>query len=127
MLPVSVATDSVTTLRIKNHDALAQCCRGFANYQHIDTLIGAYNIAEALCHLDVGPEYLDEIKAANAAVKAMASRARMVFTGPELNAVKLGMEVHEAQLDDSRTTIAVMEEAISIVKKVISKKKAQPA
>ena len=125
MLPVSVATDPIITVRIKNHDALGQCCKGFANFQYVDTLVAAFNMSEALIGLGIGAEYADEIRAAQDAIYAMVRRPRMLFTGPEINAVNLAMDIHDAQLDDSRTTVATMEQAVLIVKKIIASKKAR--
>lgn len=124
MLPISI-TSPITTVRIKNHDALAQCAKGRADYQAVDTLVAAFNMAEALIHLGVGAEYKQEIRTAQDAITAMASKSRMLFTGEQLTSVNLGMDIHDAQLDDSRTTISTMEQALEMVKKVIRQKKAR--
>jgi hypothetical protein len=118
--PVSTLSP-ITTVRIKNHDALASASKGHASYQDVDTLIAAFNMASALAGLGVGAEYYAEIKAASEAVVNM--HRRHAFTGPELTAVNLGMDIHDAQLDDTRTTVAVMETAMDVVKRVIKMKK----
>ena len=59
------------------------------------------------------------------ALRAAGERPKYLFTGPELTAVNLGMDVHDAQLDDPKTTIALMQQALEIVVKVIRLKKAE--
>lgn len=124
MLPVSI-TSPILTVRIKNHAAMQAAVMGKADFNDIDTLVAAWNMAEALAHLGVGAEYLEEIKQANVSMTCMQLRGGL--TGPELRALQLAMDIHEAQLDDSRTTIALMEEALRIVKQVIRIKKQQRA
>lgn len=120
--PVS-QTDPITTVRIKNHDALASAAKGHASWDDIDTLLGALNMSAALAGLGIGTEYHAAIKAASMALDSMASRTRTVFTGPELTSLNLAIEIHDAQLDDTRCTVAVMETAIDIVKRVLREKK----
>lgn len=123
-LPISI-TSPIMTCRIKNHAAIVAAEKGHAGWEDIDALIGAFNMAEALAHLDIGAEYKVEIRAALDAVKALGSRPRMLYKGTEMRDVQLGMEIHDAQIDDSRTTVAVMEEALRIVKQVIRLNKAR--
>jgi hypothetical protein len=116
-------TDPITIVRIKNHDALASAAKGHASYQDVDTLLGALNMAAALAGLGIGTEYWAEIKAASAALDSMSHRTRTVFTGTELTAMNMAIEIHDAQLDDTRTTVAVMETALDVVKRVLKEKK----
>ena len=124
MIPVRVASP-ITTVRIKNHSALQAAVMGKADINDIDTLIAAWNMAEALAHLGVGTEYLEELKQANVSMVCMQLRGGL--TGPEIKALQLAMDIHDAQLDDNRTTLAVMEEAMQIVKKVIRIKRQKRA
>jgi hypothetical protein len=49
---------------------------------------------------------------------------RFAFTGPEMTAVKLVMDLHDAQLDDC--TVKEMETALDIVHEEIRLKKCRP-
>ena len=123
--PVTTAHEQMTTVRIKNHDAIEAVRQGKATFQCVDVLISAFNIAEALARLGQGTDWLPEIRAAQDALRAAGERPKYLFTGPELCAVNLGMQVHDAQLDDPKTTIALMQQALEIVVKVIRLKKAE--
>lgn len=56
--------------------------------------------------------------------RGIALGDRFVFTGPELNAANIVMEIHDAQLE--RCTVAQMEIAVSEVIKDIKHRKARP-
>lgn len=122
MRPVS-ATGPIMTARIKNHGALLAAVQGRATATDADTLIGAFNRAEAIATLGVGTEYLAELRLANTSVTCMQLRGGP--TGPEITAMNLGIEIHDAQLDDSRTTLALLEQALTAVKRDIRSKKQQ--
>lgn len=51
-------------------------------------------------------------------------RGSFAFTGPEMNSVKLVMDLHDAQLDEC--TVQEMERALFIVAEEIRLKKARP-
>ena len=125
-LPVRI-TAPILTCRIRNHAAVAAAEKGLAERDDIDALVGAFNMAGAMAKLDVGAEYKAEIALALGAVKALASRPRMLYKGTEMRDVQLGMEIHDAQLDDSRSTIQLMEKALTIVGKGIRAQKAGKA
>jgi hypothetical protein len=48
---------------------------------------------------------------------------KFLFTGPEMQAVNLGMDVHDAQLDDC--TVKQLEDALKIVDREIRYKRAK--
>ena len=121
-MPISTAEDTMRTCKIKNHDALDRMIKGHANKDVVNTLINALNMSEALALVDIGHEYLDEIQAALGVVGALKTRLRMILTGPEIKTLQLAMEIHEAQIDDSRTTIGVMEAALADVKRILKQK-----
>ena len=122
--PVATSHDEITTVRIKNHAAILAVRSGKATLQDVDVLISAYNIAEALAELGQGADWLPEIHAAQAALKSAGERSKYLFSGPELTAVNLGMEVHDDQLDHPLTTVAMMQSAVDKVIKTIRSKKA---
>lgn len=111
-------TGKAVTLKIKNHQALASMVAGTGSREDIDILIAAMNVAEALAiTAELGTEYRAEITAAQDAIVTMGRRgiakSRFLFTGPELTAMNLGMEIHDAQLD--ACTVAQLEKALDFV------------
>jgi hypothetical protein len=117
-------------LKLKNHEALDSILKGEGTRAHVDVLIHAVNVAEALIRIrdDLGADWAAEIKAAQDAIYTMGKRGiekgRFAFTGPEMTALKLVMDVHDAQLDDC--TVKEMEMALNIVAEEIRLKKARP-
>lgn len=91
----------------------------------MDVVIAALNMTEALARLRIGSELTDQIRAGQDALYALAQRGtrlgRFVFTGPELQAINLAMEIHDAQLDVC--TIAELEKAVEIVKQELRSKR----
>lgn len=108
-----------TTLMIRNHEALESVRKGEGNKQDVNTLIDALNITEALAVLNFGQDWRVEIRAAQDALFALGSRGaqtgKFILRGPELIALNLGMEIHDAQLE--ACTISDLEKAIDIVAK----------
>ena len=126
--PMSESGEAVS-LKIKNHLALSDITQGQGDRNKVDILIAAMNMAEAL-HIvnpQLGKEYAPEIKAAQDAIYMMAKRGvakgRFVFTGPEMQAMNTGMEVHDAQLD--ACTIGELEQAIKYVYEAIKHRRAR--
>ena len=127
--PMSESGEAVS-LKIKNHSALSDITQGQGDKNKVDVLIAAMNMAEALHIVNpaLGKEYAPEIKAAQDAIYNMAKRGvakgRFVFTGPEMQAMNTGMEVHDAQLDVC--TIGELEAAIKYVYEAIKHRRARP-
>ena len=125
MKPVTVAKDEILTLRIKNHIAPDVLRTGGGGKSDMDVVIAALNMTEALARLRIGGELSDQIRAGRDALYALATRGarlgRFVFTGPELQAINLAMEIHDAQLDVC--TIAELENAVEIVKQELRSKR----
>jgi len=103
--------------------------QGQGDKNKVDVLIAAMNMAEAMHIVNpaLGKEYAPEIKAAQDAIYMMAKRGvakgRFVFTGPEMQAMNTGMEVHDAQLDVC--TIGELEAAIKYVYEAIKHRRAR--
>lgn len=128
MLPVSKVEHAGITLKIKNHAALANITQGKGTRDDIDIVIAAMNVTEALALLGQGKDWHAEIRAAQDAVLQMGKRGianadRFLFTGPEMQAVNLAMEVHDAQLDVC--TVAELEKALKLVEQEIRHKRAR--
>jgi hypothetical protein len=128
MKPVSQVAHAGIALKIKNHDALANITQGRGTRDDIDIVIAAMNVAEAMAMMGHGSDWRPEINAAQEAIYNMGKRGlrndnRFLFTGPEMQAVNLGMDVHDAQLDDC--TVKQLEDALKIVDREIRYKRAK--
>jgi hypothetical protein len=114
-------------LKLKNHEALDSILKGQGTREHVDVIINAVNMAEAMVRIrdDLGADWATEIREAQDAIYTMGRRGiekgRFAFTGPEMNAVKLVMDVHDAQLDDC--TVKELETSLQIVAEEIRLKK----
>ena len=130
MKKVGTLPSAGVELKLKNHEALDSILKGQGTREHIDVLISAVNICEALVRVrdDLGLDWANEIRAAQDALYTMAKRGveknRFAFTGQEMTAMKLVMDVHDAQLDNC--TVKEMEQAMFIVYEEVRLKKARP-
>lgn len=118
----------IVNVQIKNHQAIDALRKGIADREDIDTIIEAFNIAEALQRIGIGSDYKEDIRAAQDALFDVSKRGvnreyRFILKAQELVAINLGMEIHDAQIEV--TTIEQMEQAINIVKAEIKNRKAR--
>ena len=117
-------------LKLRNRNALDAVLKGESTKSDVDVLISAMNMSEALIRVrdDLGRDWAEEIRAAQDAVYAMGKRGvetgSFVFTGPEMSAVKLVMDLHDTQLD--ACTVGELERALFIVEEEIRLRKARP-
>lgn len=124
-----VAHTEVLNLRTKNHSAMASMLAGTGTRDDVDILIAAMNMTEALSLIrgELGIDWKQEINAAQNALFTMAQRGltknRFLFTGPEMQALKLAMEIHDAQIEQS--TIQDFEKALALVNQTILSNKAR--
>ncbi len=114
--PVSAARESMTLLGIKNHGAIEAIRTGHATKDQVNFLVNAINMAVALAHIGQGKFWLPELTTAQDAIKAAAARPKFLFTGPELTAVNTAIDVHDAQMADSATTVQMLERAAAGLK-----------
>ena len=130
MKKVGTLPTAGVALKLKNHEALDSILTGQGTRAHVDVLIAAVNMSEALIRIrdELGRDWAQEIKAAQEAIYTMGKRGfeknRFAFTGPEMNAVKLIMDLHNTQLDEC--SVKEMEQALFIVAEEIRLKKARP-
>ena len=130
MKKVGALPTAGVALKLKNHEALDSILLGQGTRAHVDVLISAVNMSEALIRIrdELGVDWKTEIRAAQDAIYTMGKRGiekeRFAFTGPEMTAVKLIMDLHDAQLDDC--TVRDMEQALFIVEEEIRLKKCRP-
>ena len=115
----------ITQTRIKNHLAIEALRKGQASKDDMDAIITAFNVTEALCLRGIGDDYRTEITAGQQAVFDIGFRSvkhmKFIATGPELQAINLTMEIHDAQLDIC--TVAELEEALDYIWEQIRLKK----
>jgi hypothetical protein len=129
MKKVGTLPTAGVALKLKNHEALDSILTGHGTKEHVDVLISAVNMSEALIRVrdDLGRDWAQEIRAAQDAVYAMGVRGHekgsFVFTGPEMAAVKLIMDLHDSQLDEC--TVKEMEQALFIVEEEMRLRKAR--
>jgi hypothetical protein len=130
MKKVGTLPTAGVALKLKNHEALDSILKGIGTRDHVDVLIAAVNMAEAMIRIrdDLGRDWAEEIRAAQDALFTMARRGvekdSFVFTGPEMTAVKLVMDIHDAQLDNC--FVKEMERALDIVAEEVRLKKCRP-
>jgi hypothetical protein len=129
MKKVGALPTAGVALKLKNHEALDSLLRGQGTKEHVDMLISAVNMSEALIRVrdNLGRDWADEIRAAQDAVYTMGRRGfekgSFVFTGPEMTAVKLVMDLHDTQLD--HCSVKEMEQALFIVEEELRLRKAR--
>ena len=117
--PVAQHDSYLLDLKIRNSGAMAALMQGRADKRDMDTLIAMSNIVEALHALGFGKEYGEVAIAGREAILKIVWRAverlRFVPTGPEIQALNLLMELHDAQMDV--ITVQDMESAIVYAKR----------
>ena len=128
MTKVTDKKSAYLTMHLKNLSALDSLAKGTANKQEIDIVIGVINVAEALCELGVGSEYHQLVLDASSALYDVCRRSfeindRFICRGSELSAIKLGYEVHDAQMET--TTIGMLDKALDVIDKTIRAQKAK--
>lgn len=130
MKKVGALPSAGVALKLKNHNSLNMILMGQGTREHVDVLIAAVNMSEALIRIrdELGVDWKDEIRQAQDAIYTMGKRGieknSFLFTGPEMTAVKLVMDLHDAQLDDC--SVKEMEQALFIVNEEIRLKKCRP-
>ena len=114
-----VAFSETMTLDIKNGSAFLELQQGRGTGSDVKTLIFAFNMAEALARLGVEQPELPASHAAQEAIVSMLQRChgigngRFVTTGPELQAIRDALAVHDDQL--RKSSVVKMEEALRLV------------
>lgn len=129
MIPMANLKDQLIALQLKNHLALEALRLGHAEKADIDTIVGAFNITEALARRGLGADYRQEIQEAQDALLTCAKRGvemgyRFVVKGPELKSINFVMELHDEQLQIA--TVKELEQAMDLVNEFIRTKKARP-
>jgi hypothetical protein len=117
MTPVAKHDNFLVDLKIKNHMAMTNLTQGKATREDMDTLIPMANFVEALYRMGFGKEYgditIDGLNALHAVGKRGAESGRFILRAPEMVALNLLTELHDAQMDV--ITVKDMERAFKIV------------
>lgn len=128
MKPVAQTGDAITTLKLRNHGAMAMLTKGEATRQDLDILISCMNITEAYWRMGIGVEYKEVVNSGLAALRSVGKRGvesgRFILKADEMAALNEAMELHDAQLEVS--TVKEMEQALDIVVQEIKHKRAVP-
>jgi hypothetical protein len=117
--PVGSVPKAGIHLKVANVDAMNTLIMGHGEGIHSHTMREAFDMAVCLPRINkkLGLDWLPELKAAKDAAYAAHERGertgRFLFTGPEMQAIKAGMEVHVQQLEEC--TVQEMERALVLV------------
>lgn len=129
MKKVSQVEDAGVMLKIKNHMAMTNLVQGRGSRDDVDLMIAAMNVTEAFAIHGKGKDWKTEIRAAQDALVAMARRGvargdKFIFTGEEMQAINLAMEIHDVQLDEA--SVADLERALQLVEREVRAHRARP-
>ena len=102
--PISKFDSYLVDLKIKNHAALSALVKGTATKSDMTTLVAFSNMTEALWQQGFGKEeYPDVTVEGRFAILSVIYRyvqhAKFTPTGPEIQAINLMMELHDAQME----------------------------
>jgi hypothetical protein len=128
--PVGSVPEAGIHLKLGNMAALEALVKGQGEGVDSHTMREAFDMAVCLPKINkkLGADWLLELKAAKAAAYAAHERGertgRFLFTGPEMQLIKAGMEVHIQQLEEC--TVQEMERALVLVKSTKQKELACP-
>lgn len=93
-------------IQIRNHKALAEMAQGHGTREGWDLLVGAINMANVMCEQGIGDEFRPVTIAARDALLEVGKRimklGKVIMRGDELNAIRAGLECHDAQLENVR-------------------------
>lgn len=111
-------------IKIRNHQAMFEITQGNAGVREFSVIDTALLMAGGLAQINpdkLGGHLMQEIDAAILASLAMFKRAKAKgiyrFTGPELQTINLGMEIHDQQLDTC--TLEELNRAVMHVRPVV--------
>jgi len=116
MRTLSQTGGALSTLQIKNHDALMALVQGKATAYSMNILIEVSNMSEALTKQGYGSQWATEIAAGKAAIEAVTSRDKWICNSSEMNAIRELFNVHDAQLEV--VTVREIEQALDYINDV---------
>lgn len=117
-LPATAAATTITRVKVANHGAMDPLTKGKGTKADVIALGHMLTTAEALARHNLGRDWLPELAEARKALHDLTMRAgSFVMRAPEIKALNLALEVHDAQLDGC--TIKQLEDAIKAAKNAI--------
>ncbi len=128
--PVGSVPKAGVYLKLANVAAMDAIILGHGTGDHSHTMREAFDMAVCLPRINkkLGADWLPELRAAKDAAYAAHDRGertgRFLFTGPEMQAIKAGMEIHTQQLEEC--TVQEMERALVLVATTKQKELACP-
>ena len=97
------AQDAQIKLKVGYHMAMASLTKGEGTTTDWQIVSDAMNVAMVLCEMGYGEEYLPDLTLAMQAMLAVRDRykngASLLFRGEEMQAVNLGLELHDEQVE----------------------------
>ena len=118
--PVGSVPKAGVHLKVANVAAMDTLILGHGTGDHSHTMREAFDMALCLPKVNkkLGKDWVPGLKAARDAAYAAHARGertgRFLFTGPEMQAIKQGMEIHTQQLEEC--TVQEMEQAIHMAR-----------
>lgn len=115
-------------LKLANHIAMEALRKGEATRADIDALVNMLNMIEALKKVNpaFGEDYAEEIETAQGAMMFLIARCKergvYTCTAVELNALRVALELHDAQLDIA--TVSDVASAAKLVAHIVGSGKA---
>ena len=118
MQKVTALSDADATMRLQYEMSLDAVITNTATTRDLNILVSTANMTTALARKH-GADWREEIRAGVDAIEAMQHRLsrwkKVQATAPELEAIKLLMRIHNAQLDAAR--VADIEAALVIAER----------
>ena len=128
MTPLAKRDNYLVRLKLRNHMALTNLTQGKATRTDMDDLIAMGNITEALYRMGFGKEHGDITQDGLGALLAVGKRGaesgRFILRAPEMAALNLLMDLHEAQMDV--VTTKDMEQGLKLVDEEFRQRKMRP-
>jgi hypothetical protein len=123
MTPMRQNSEAVA-IKIRNHQAMVEMTSGNAGQREFSVIDTAMLMAGGLAQVNpdkLGGHLMQEIDAAILASLAMHKRSKAKgvfrFTGPEMQAINLGMEIHDQQLDTC--SLDELHKAVMLIRPII--------
>lgn len=124
--PVKDHDDYLLNIKLLATNAFAELSTGTAQKDHVDKLVAAHNIVQSLMHLGYGSQFEAWTDRSKDALVAICERSkklgRYVATGPELQALRDLLELHDSQMEC--ITVKDMERANAHARKIQNSNKA---
>jgi hypothetical protein len=128
MTPLAKRDNYLVRLKLRNHMALTNLTQGKATRTDMDDLIAMGNVTEALYRMGFGKEHGDITQDGLGALLAVGKRGaesgRFILRAPEMAALNLLMDLHEAQMDV--VTTKDMEQGLKLVDEEFRQRKMRP-